>query len=1049
MATKTIHQIVDDNGQCTAAANSSPGCFALNATEVQVDDYSKVAPDGSGLEWGPMFSSPEAGNAVEFYTTGSEYFSKVAAAISGATSSVFITGWQINHDVALVGQKTLFHCLHDALKNGATVYVMPWLAPPGPVDTGYMMTLLALYHLNSAPDVKGRAHCLPAPTQNDQETAGILFSHHQKQVVIDNKRAFVGGMDLAYGRRDDANFSLKADGRSLNELYSPCVPAIHKLSNVEMQNCVTIAELLAAAFTRGWKRDVTTFFTSPSEGAVAHGLDFADATSEKVKGVAGFIEDAWNNIGLLDAITGPIQDAKMDAAQWASRWAWAQLDSTIQAQLIKLRDAGSANAASAISVVLGWINGVDLSCVPPQMVGEVSRLMLALVYGVMAGINASVDNKPEHYARLFEKVRAVPAGAMTRDAAVQPRMPWQDVHCSIEGPSVFDLSQNFIRRWNGTANLFEQSFARYRDPLATKLLKAAGLTLPISTPKAPRIQAGHVAARNTAEKGRCWVQVLRSASRQMQKDEAAARGERQAPARAQNNCLKAMLKAISGAQKFIYIEGQFFQSAHGKYGATSEVHSGPMAALLNLRRTPGVAKFEEMLEIKGVEPKHILSRMRWAKVDDVLKEAKGPEFMNDLHTVLKNLATVEVMRLLGKPQSSLKNPLGKALVNRIAQAISDGLPFHVYIVLPVHPEGTLDTLNIMSQIHLTMQSLVFGEHSLVNGVRRAILIDRYRKAKKIGTAEAKVLVDAMEVEDLVREVRHEWQQYLTLLNLRNWDTLGGKPVTEQIYVHSKLLIADDRVAVLGSANINDRSMLGDRDSELAVVVRDDTPKMVKLDGVNTEQVGAAVQKLRRDLWEKHFGLKSANRKAPALASSAILDSPAAPATWKAIQARAQQNADVYDDAFWFIPRTGAHPSVQPKEPADKEPGPPPSSLWPTWKYVTYLNHAQGGQLLYRMPFDPLFWREAERNEATNSWNVSKSATAALAPTTTPVDGAIQGFIVALPINWTGRENNLSIKTHIISIADRGNAPGNPLDADAATQQTIVGSADGGAKESVV
>jgi phosphatidylserine/phosphatidylglycerophosphate/cardiolipin synthase-like enzyme len=43
-------------------------------------------------------------------------------------------------------------------------------------------------------------------------------------------------------------------------------------------------------------------------------------------------------------------------------------------------------------------------------------------------------------------------------------------------------------------------------------------------------------------------------------------------------------------------------------------------------------------------------------------------------------------------------------------------------------------------------------------------------------------------------------------------------VTELIYVHSKLLIADDRLVICGSANINDRSMLGKRDSEVAVII---------------------------------------------------------------------------------------------------------------------------------------------------------------------------------------------------------------------------------------
>ncbi|CAF3899210.1 unnamed protein product [Rotaria sp. Silwood1] len=45
-------------------------------------------------------------------------------------------------------------------------------------------------------------------------------------------------------------------------------------------------------------------------------------------------------------------------------------------------------------------------------------------------------------------------------------------------------------------------------------------------------------------------------------------------------------------------------------------------------------------------------------------------------------------------------------------------------------------------------------------------------------------------------------------------------VTEIIYVHSKLMIIDDRMAICGSTNINDRSLVGNRDSELCVVIND-------------------------------------------------------------------------------------------------------------------------------------------------------------------------------------------------------------------------------------
>ncbi len=41
-----------------------------------------------------------------------------------------------------------------------------------------------------------------------------------------------------------------------------------------------------------------------------------------------------------------------------------------------------------------------------------------------------------------------------------------------------------------------------------------------------------------------------------------------------------------------------------------------------------------------------------------------------------------------------------------------------------------------------------------------------------------------------------------------------------IYVHSKCIIVDDDWILIGSANINDWSLLGDWDSEIAVIMQD-------------------------------------------------------------------------------------------------------------------------------------------------------------------------------------------------------------------------------------
>lgn len=61
--------------------------------------------------------------------------------------------------------------------------------------------------------------------------------------------------------------------------------------------------------------------------------------------------------------------------------------------------------------------------------------------------------------------------------------------------------------------------------------------------------------------------------------------------------------------------------------------------------------------------------------------------------------------------------------------------------------------------------------------------------------------------------------YINFYGLRTHSKLHNEPVTELVYVHSKLMIVDDRIVICGSANINDRSLLGKRDSEIAVIIQ--------------------------------------------------------------------------------------------------------------------------------------------------------------------------------------------------------------------------------------
>ena len=69
----------------------------------------------------------------------------------------------------------------------------------------------------------------------------------------------------------------------------------------------------------------------------------------------------------------------------------------------------------------------------------------------------------------------------------------------------------------------------------------------------------------------------------------------------------------------------------------------------------------------------------------------------------------------------------------------------------------------------------------------------------------------------------------------------------------QVLIADDRVVICGSANLNDRSQLGYHDSEIAIVVEDPTTVESYMDGRPWRAAKFAVT-LRRQLFRKHLGL---------------------------------------------------------------------------------------------------------------------------------------------------------------------------------------------------
>lgn len=67
------------------------------------------------------------------------------------------------------------------------------------------------------------------------------------------------------------------------------------------------------------------------------------------------------------------------------------------------------------------------------------------------------------------------------------------------------------------------------------------------------------------------------------------------------------------------------------------------------------------------------------------------------------------------------------------------------------------------------------------------------------------------------------------------------------------MIVDDKIALIGSANINDRSLLGEKDSELALVIEDSIMVKGKCNGQLTELPKFSYT-MRKTNWANAFGL---------------------------------------------------------------------------------------------------------------------------------------------------------------------------------------------------
>nr|KAJ0216875.1 hypothetical protein LSAT_V11C300110150 [Lactuca sativa] len=221
----------------------------------------------------------------------------------------------------------------------------------------------------------------------------------------------------------------------------------------------------------------------------------------------------------------------------------------------------------------------------------------------------------------------------------------------------------------------------------------------------------------------------------------------------------------------------------------------------------------------------------------------------------------------------IRNRVLDALYKRILRAYQERQCFRAIIVIPLLPgfQGGLDdggAASVRAIMHWQYRTISRGPNSILHNL-----------SDRLGP-----IVD----------------DYISFYGLRAYGRLSndGLVASSPVYVHSKIMIVDDTAALVGSANINDRSLLGLRDSEIGVLI-EDKEVVGSYMGGNPWKAGKFALSLRLSLWSEHLGLHGSEIHKIA---DPVIDS-----TYKDIwMATAKENTMIYQDVFSCIPNNLIH-----------------------------------------------------------------------------------------------------------------------------------------------
>ncbi|KZT08000.1 phospholipase D/nuclease [Laetiporus sulphureus 93-53] len=459
------------------------------------------------------------------------------------------------------------------------------------------------------------------------------------------------------------------------------------------------------------------------------------------------------------------------------------------------------------------------------------------------------------------------------------RMPWHDVHTTLCGPAVLDLVQHFVERWNEVKLRKYEKEHRY-DWLALPKEEEEEEEPP--TPDEERRRHPHrdkwrEIGRDFRQRfhgihrhevldqlddpklyprppnGTCRVQAVRSVS------------DWSHGVLTEHSIQNAYCQLIMEASHYIYIENQFFISNTQKEGPIkNQIAAALVARILRAARegvkfkvvilipeVPGFAgpvKEETAIKTIMAAQYRTMNRGGHSIYEEIRRAGFEPEnYIRFYHLRAYDRINAPYTSYLSQIEqiSSVRFHQAMAAVARlwVGPGEEKDAPANLTVVLPT---GTLSE-----------ETSAAGPPRPEMKTETYPLPKSYQEAHDIlwrwKEAASKLRSDESVADNVVQHMLHDKTSLLEEKWLGTPEEEKAAYVSELLYIHSKLMIVDDRRVIIGSANINDRSQKGDGDSEIALVIEDEDMIPTTMDG-KPYMASRFAASLRRKLYREHLGL---------------------------------------------------------------------------------------------------------------------------------------------------------------------------------------------------